>query len=67
MPGCSVKRLPGNMVIELGRRIHFDERDALDLAKRLHLPVPRVHEAQKSPDGEGSIRMVLSQGGRSRK
>lgn len=60
--GCIVKLLPDNTVTKSGRRIHLDERAALDLAAQLNLPVPRVHDAYRTPAGEACIRMDFVDG-----
>jgi len=62
MPACSVKRYHDDIVIKSVRRVHLDERGALDLAARLHLPIPRVHEFRQTLDGEVSIRMDFIEG-----
>jgi len=62
MPGCSVKRYQDDTVVKSGRRVHLDERDALELAARLRLPVPRVHEFKQTADAEISIRMDFVEG-----
>ncbi|KAF2188828.1 kinase-like protein [Zopfia rhizophila CBS 207.26] len=65
MPGCTVKRHPDNTVTKKGRRINLDEQSALYLATELHLPAPRVHQAQEdSLDGEACIRMDFIAGER---
>lgn len=57
MGSVTVKLLPDNTVVKSGRRIHLDERYALDLAAQLHLPVPRVYESECTSNGEVRIRM----------
>jgi serine/threonine protein kinase len=60
--GCIVKLLPDDTFVKSGKRIHLDERDALDLATKLHLPAPKVHEAYRTPEGDVSIRMDFIEG-----
>jgi len=62
MPGCSVKKYHGDIVSKSGRRVHLDERDALNLAARLRLPVPRVHGTLQTPYGEVTILMDFIEG-----
>jgi len=40
--------------IKSGRRVHLNERGALDLVARLRLPVPHIHDVQQILDGEVS-------------
>lgn len=49
-------------VVKSGTRIHLDEKDALDLAKELNVPAPRVHESSVTADGIVSIRMGYVEG-----
>lgn len=64
MSGCIVKRLPGNLVVKSGSRIQLDECDALSLAAKLQLPVPRVYESERTLEGTISIRMDFIEGSR---
>jgi aminoglycoside phosphotransferase (APT) family kinase protein len=57
-----VKLHPDDTVVKSGRRIHLEEKDALDLAAELNIPAPRVHEASTAPDGIVSIRMDFIEG-----
>ncbi|OBT61620.1 hypothetical protein VE03_08848 [Pseudogymnoascus sp. 23342-1-I1] len=60
--GCSVTLHPDDTVVKSGRKVHLDERAALDLAAKLNIPAPRVYEASKGSDGIVSIRMDYIEG-----
>lgn len=45
-----------------GKKVHLDEKYALDLAAELNIPAPRVYEASTALDGIVSIRMDFVEG-----
>ncbi|KAH3953589.1 hypothetical protein HBI24_120970 [Parastagonospora nodorum] len=61
MSGCLVTLHSGTMVIKQGRRIHLDERPALELAAKHGLPVPHVYGAGEI-DGGAFIKMDYIEG-----
>ncbi|KAH7412157.1 kinase-like domain-containing protein [Phaeosphaeria sp. MPI-PUGE-AT-0046c] len=63
MSGCLVTKRADGMVFKRGRRIHHDERPALELAAQYGLPVPRVYDSGEI-DGEIFIQMDFIEGER---
>ncbi|OBT89384.1 hypothetical protein VE02_01412 [Pseudogymnoascus sp. 03VT05] len=60
--GCSVTLHPDDTVVKSGKKVHLDEKHALDLAAELNIPAPRVHEASTASDEVVSIRMDYIEG-----
>ncbi|KFY46198.1 hypothetical protein V495_02610 [Pseudogymnoascus sp. VKM F-4514 (FW-929)] len=58
----SVMVYPDDTVVKSGRKIHLDEKDALDLAAELNIPAPRAYGACTASDGVVSIRMDFIEG-----
>ncbi|KFY11037.1 hypothetical protein V492_04717 [Pseudogymnoascus sp. VKM F-4246] len=59
---CQITLYPDDTVVKSGKRIHLDEKDALDLAIGLNIPAPKVHDASIAADGIVSIRMDYIEG-----
>ncbi|KFZ07154.1 hypothetical protein V501_06725 [Pseudogymnoascus sp. VKM F-4519 (FW-2642)] len=53
--GCKVQLHPDDTVVKSGKKVHLDEKHALDLAAELKIPAPRAYEASTAPDGIHNI------------
>lgn len=58
----SVTLQPNNVVVKSGKKIRLGEARALRIAEQARLPVPHVHSAERTADGQNQIRMDYIEG-----